>query len=71
MKSGILTLILCTTVVMTVSGCASEPPAPPESAESQEKAQAAASAWTPEQAKKFEELNKEARGEGQAGKGAK
>ncbi|MCU0317646.1 MAG: hypothetical protein MUC92_13760 [Fimbriimonadaceae bacterium] len=41
-------------------GCAPSE-APAETAESERQAQAAASAWTPEQVKKFEELNKAAR----------
>jgi hypothetical protein len=42
---------------------------PPEPAASQAAAQESASKWTPEQMEKFGELNREARGEGEAGKG--
>lgn len=65
------TTILAVLTFCTVSivGCGAEEPTPPPSTADQAAAQESASKWTPEQMEKFGQLNREARGEGEAGKG--
>jgi hypothetical protein len=63
------TLAALTFCTVSLLGCGAEEPMPPEPAASQAAAQESASKWTPEQMEKFGELNREARGEGEAGKG--